>query len=100
MGYDFATMTGFAAVPASLGFNGSRVDRTPALNTTFRGGSVELHIFVDGQLIETFFGGETTITTATNNQVNMVTVLHTCFYFEATFAPFATSFRVSFLYFF
>ena len=33
------------------------------------GAMIELHVFVDGQLIETFLQGETSITTATSNVV-------------------------------
>eukprot|EP01051_Picozoa_sp_SAG22_P021427 SAG22_NODE_4722_length_1181_cov_4.177449_3_plen_66_part_00 len=33
------------------------------------GATIELRVFVDGQLVETFFQGETSITTATSNEV-------------------------------
>ena len=71
VGYDFATKTGFATVAAGLGLSGntSRTDRTPVLGHALRGDAIELNVFVDGQRVETFFGGETTITTSTGNMV-------------------------------
>ena len=56
-------MTGFASVPAVLGQWGNtpRTDRTPPLQTVLGGGAgggdavIELRVFMDGQLIETFF---------------------------------------------
>ena len=71
VGYDFGTKTGFATVAAGLGLSGntSRTDRTPILEHALRGDAIELNVFVDGQRVETFFGGETTITTSTGNMV-------------------------------
>lgn len=69
VGYDFGTMSGFATVPASLGGGIARTDRTDTLQTLFQGSTIELHVFVDGQMIETFFQGETSITTGNNNAV-------------------------------
>jgi sucrose-6-phosphate hydrolase SacC (GH32 family) len=72
VGYNFACSPhgacGFATVPAILGHNGSRTDQAP-LQNAMQGDMVELHVFVDGQMIESFFNGETTITTNTNNMV-------------------------------
>ena len=82
-------VVGFASVPAVLGQwgNTSRTDQTPPLQTLLPGGGgdaaaedavggggspvavIELRVFVDGQLIETFFQGEASITTATGNMV-------------------------------
>jgi sucrose-6-phosphate hydrolase SacC (GH32 family) len=77
VGYDFthrngSGVVGFASVPAVLGQwgNTSRTDRTVTLQSVRGGGTVELHVFVDNQVIETFFAGETTITTATSNAIS------------------------------
>ena len=71
VGYDFGSKTGFASVPSNIGFNNTaRTDRTPPLLTALEGPKIKLHIFVDGQIIESFFNGETTITTATNSLVD------------------------------
>lgn len=90
VGFDFNTKRGFAMVPPSLGLfgNTSRVDVTPQLDVfndsmmTMLGGtegaveatattdtSIELHVFVDGGRVETFYGSETTITTSVRNTV-------------------------------
>jgi Glycosyl hydrolases family 32 C terminal len=70
VGVDFANRSAFAAVPAALGRFGnlSRIDSAP-LQSALQGSSLELRFFVDGQMVESFFDGETTITTATNNSV-------------------------------
>eukprot|EP00662_Eupelagonemidae_sp_cell21_P057378 gene57378-biopygen111561 len=69
VGYDFKNKSGFATVPASLGAGvGLRTDRAP-LQSALQGDTIELNVFVDGNMIETFFNGEATITTAVNNQV-------------------------------
>lgn len=72
VGYDFGAKHGFALVPAALNFNSNtpRTDVTPqleAFNWTTK--TIDLHVFVDGSRIETFFNGETTITTSTKNGV-------------------------------
>ena len=72
VGYDFGAKHGFASVPAALNFDSttSRTDVTPQLevfNWTTK--TIDLHVFVDGSRIETFFNGETTITTSTKNGV-------------------------------
>jgi sucrose-6-phosphate hydrolase SacC (GH32 family) len=70
IGVDFATLSAFADVPACLGRfgNTSRTDRAP-LASALQGDAVELRVWVDGQMIESFFGGEVSITTATSNFV-------------------------------
>ena len=93
VGYDFANLSGFATVSASLdNGQGGRTDRAPlaALRQRYQRhrdhqqphrdqrqekmsvdsestSTLDLHVFVDGQIIETFFNGEATITTAANN---------------------------------
>ena len=59
LGYDLGAKQGFATVPAALGLlgNTSREDVTPPLQTMLEGGTIELHVIVDGQRIEIFFGG-------------------------------------------
>ena len=70
VGYNFGSRTGFASVPAVLSdAQPARVDSTPPLTSLFQGETIELAVYVDGQLVETFFQGEATITTATSNQV-------------------------------
>lgn len=71
VGYDFGAKRGFAFVPAGLNFNAntSREDVTPKLETLRAGATITLQVFVDGSRIETFFSGETTITTTTRNSV-------------------------------
>ena len=71
VGVDFASRAAFAAVPAVLGRfgNTSRTDTSAPLQAALQGDSLELRVFVDGQMIETFFGGEVSITTATSNLV-------------------------------
>ena len=62
VGYDFSNQThpGFATVPAGLSNGlGARTDRAP-LREALRGDTLELQVFVDGQIIETFFDGKST----------------------------------------
>lgn len=69
VGIDFASRTGFAFVPAPLGLfgNTSRTDSTAPLQSALQGDTLEIRVFVDGQMVETFFGGEASITTATSS---------------------------------
>ena len=75
LGYEFATgsaaggaiINGFADVPASLSVLGARKDVTPPLPDLAAGAALELRVYVDGHLAETFFGGHSVITTITSN---------------------------------
>jgi sucrose-6-phosphate hydrolase SacC (GH32 family) len=73
VGFDFGAKRGFATVPAALNYdaNASRSDVTPTLEVFNMSvaSTFQLHTFVDGSRIETFFNGETTITTSTKNNV-------------------------------
>ena len=64
-----ASVNGFADVPASLSVLGARKDRTPPLPGVVASASLELRVFVDGHMTETFFGGHSVITTVTSNTV-------------------------------
>jgi sucrose-6-phosphate hydrolase SacC (GH32 family) len=74
-GYNFSAggpddwVGGFADVPASLSTRGARTDRVslPALSNVT---TLELRIFVDGHMVETFFGGHAVISTITSNAVS------------------------------
>ena len=59
-------ISGFAEVPASLSVLGARKDLTPPLAA---GAALELRVFVDGHMAESFFGGHAVITTITSNTV-------------------------------
>ena len=59
-------ISGFAEVPASLSVLGARKDLTPPLAA---GVALELRVFVDGHMAETFYGGHAVITTITSNTV-------------------------------
>eukprot|EP01045_Picozoa_sp_COSAG04_P048695 COSAG04_NODE_18816_length_432_cov_0.606607_1_plen_87_part_00 len=59
-------INGFAEVPASLSVLGARKDLTPPLAA---GAALELRVFVDGHMAETFYGGHAVITTITSNTV-------------------------------
>ena len=59
-------ISGFAEVPASLSVLGARKDLTPPLAA---GAALELRVFVDGHMAETFYGGHAVITTITSNTV-------------------------------
>ncbi len=70
VGFEFgATVAGFADVPASLSVLGARRDGTPPLVELANATSLELRVFVDGHMVETFFGGHAVITTVTSNTV-------------------------------
>jgi sucrose-6-phosphate hydrolase SacC (GH32 family) len=72
VGYNFGAKHGFATVPAGLNYdaNTSRSDVTPQLELfNWTSDTIELRVYVDGPRIESFFGGETTITTSTRNGV-------------------------------
>ena len=80
VGYRFGTpngTVGFATVPPSLGHgmaghhlaNFNRTDLAPVLGAVVPGGTLELNLFVDGDRVETFFGGAATITSVTSNTV-------------------------------
>ena len=75
VGYQFAangTATGFATVPPALARgldNYNRTDTAPVLGAAVPGGTLELNLFVDGDRVETFFGGAATITTVTSNML-------------------------------
>lgn len=62
-------INGFADVPASLSVLGARQDMTPDLTELVAAPSLELRVFVDGHMAETFFGGHAVITTVTSNTV-------------------------------
>eukprot|EP01043_Picozoa_sp_COSAG02_P068741 COSAG02_NODE_11523_length_1707_cov_1.277363_2_plen_180_part_00 len=62
-------INGFADVPASLSVLGARLDMTPDLTELAAAASLELRVFVDGHMAETFFGGQAVITTVTSNIV-------------------------------
>ena len=60
LGFDFVSsgvINGFADVPASLSVLGARRDVTPPLPELAAATSLELRVFVDGHMAETFFGG-------------------------------------------
>ena len=59
-------ISGFAEVPASLSVLGARKDLTPPLAAA---AALELRVFVDGHMAETFYGGHAVITTITSNTV-------------------------------
>ena len=60
VGYDFSNQTHPGFVPAGLSNGlGARTDRAP-LREALRGDTLELQVFVDGQIIETFFDGKST----------------------------------------
>ena len=68
VGYNFTagSTLGFASVTASLSPLGARTDTAPVSpNRT----SLELRVFVDGHLVESFFGGDAVVTTVTGNVV-------------------------------
>eukprot|EP01047_Picozoa_sp_COSAG01_P051498 COSAG01_NODE_5321_length_4335_cov_3.928234_4_plen_199_part_00 len=71
LGYEFgagAAIRGFADVPASLSVLGARKDVTPNLFLdVVADAELELRVFVDGHMAETFFGGHAVITTITSN---------------------------------
>eukprot|EP01052_Picozoa_sp_SAG31_P026803 SAG31_NODE_2456_length_5663_cov_8.660361_4_plen_181_part_00 len=76
LGYEFAVgasgsvaINGFADVPASLSVLGARKDRTPPLPDLATATALELRVFVDGHMTETFYGGYAVITTITSNTV-------------------------------
>ena len=81
VGYRFGSSpngtTGFATVPPALGHglaghhlaNFNRTDLAPVLGAVVPGGTLELNLFVDGDRVETFFGGAATLTTVTSNTV-------------------------------
>ena len=69
VGYNFTNQTvhGFATISASLSPLGARTDIAPVSpNRT----ELELRVFVDGHMVETFFSGDTVITTVTGNVVS------------------------------
>ena len=77
LGYEFsgATIRGFADVPASLSVLGARKDMTPALlHLAAEGTELELRVFVDGHMAESFFGGHAVITTITSNTLPSASV--------------------------
>jgi hypothetical protein len=60
LGFDFVSsgvINGFADVPPSLSVLGARRDVTPPLPELAAATSLELRVFVDGHMAETFFGG-------------------------------------------
>jgi hypothetical protein len=84
VGYNFSSMLGFADVPASLSNCGStdtrwsvqcngptaRTDTAPLPREFVTASMLELRVFVDGHMLETFFGGHAVITTVTGNTVS------------------------------
>ena len=84
VGYNFSSMLGFADVPASLSNCGStdtrwsvqcngptaRTDIAPLPREFATASTLELRVFVDGHMLETFFGGHAVITTITGNTVS------------------------------
>ena len=75
VGYDFSNQThpGFATVPVGLGNGlGGRTDRAP-LREALQGNTLELQVFVDGQIIETFFNGKSNTSLARSP-----TPMHAC----------------------
>ena len=78
LGYEFSStgeaasatqINGFADVPAALSVLGARKDVTPPLPDLMAGTSLELRVFVDGHMAESFYGGHSVITTITSNTV-------------------------------
>lgn len=70
VGFEFgATINGFADVPTSLSVLGARRDVTPPLAELATATNLELRVFVDGHIAESFFGGHAVITTVTSNTV-------------------------------
>jgi sucrose-6-phosphate hydrolase SacC (GH32 family) len=73
VGYEFGGVngtSGFATVPPALAQgmeNYNRTDRAPVPGAAVPGSTLQLNIFVDGDRVETFFGGTATITTVTGN---------------------------------
>ena len=72
-GYNFSArgttgwVRGFADVPASLSTRGARTDEV-SLVAVSNATSLDLRVFVDGHMVETFFGGHSVITTITSNE--------------------------------
>ena len=62
-------INGFAEVPASLSVLGARKDVTPPLPDLAAAAALELRVFVDGHMAESFYGGHAVITTITSNTV-------------------------------
>ena len=75
IGYEFApngSTTGFASVPPDLAnglSNYNRTDRAPVQRALAAGATLSLNLFVDGDRVESFYGGAATITTVTGNTV-------------------------------
>ena len=68
VGYRFSAkaVTAFASVSESLSVLGARTDESPLLPAvTASMKQLELHVFVDGHMIDSFFGGDAVITTVT-----------------------------------
>ena len=67
VGYNFSANEGFASVSASLSTKGARTDKAPLPGLNATKGTIELRVFVDGHIVETFFGGHAVISTITGN---------------------------------
>jgi sucrose-6-phosphate hydrolase SacC (GH32 family) len=82
VGYKFGGAngtSGYARVPPALAqgmTNYNRTDRAPVAGVV-PGGVLQLHLFVDGDRVETFFGGVATITTVTGNTAANTTLTST-----------------------
>ena len=76
VGYNFTAGTGFAAISPSLSTRGARTDTAslPGLASTK---ILELRVFVDGHMVETFFGGDAVITSITGNTVPSASITST-----------------------
>jgi hypothetical protein len=68
--YGLSEITAFASVSESLSVLGTRTDEAPLPWLAIASmKQIELRVFVDGHIVETFFGGNAVISTVTGNTI-------------------------------